>query len=141
MTKGEKRERECGISQGSRRRSRRKIAVADDTGAKKGREGERRDVKNGGVPNECQPARERLKTRKKVRGGEPRGKSHMSTSRISVEIIAPLRDVLIFRLSLSCIKLSSKVDRFLVSSTFKPVLRTSTISLYHLFDYQLSRAF
>lgn len=41
-------------TQGSWRRSRRKIAVADDTG--QGRDAGR-DVKNGSVPNECHPVR------------------------------------------------------------------------------------
>lgn len=54
MTRDERKER--GTRE-SRRRSRRKIAVADDMGRGK-------DVKNGSVPNECHPSERRLKTRK-----------------------------------------------------------------------------
>lgn len=98
-------------------------------------------MKNGGVPNECHPVRKtknaeggrRAKYEESVGGWEEaRGKSHMSTSRISVEIIALLRCSYSSFYFFS-IKLSNKVGRFLVPLTLKSVLNKYYLAL-HLLD-------
>lgn len=143
MTKGEKRER-AGIPRG----------VGEEVDKRSQwqmtRGGQGRDAEGTWKMEACRmnAARwERLKTRKGIvarnakkarkreRKGEARGKSYMSTSRISVKIIA-LSQYYYFQLPLVRIKWSSDADRLLVYFFNSKIgLGLSTIVLYVFYTW------